>query len=68
MVEFGDAMKLEELPPSLRVFLRAEALRRGADPEALLAEILAGGNPIPQHLSNLVRAVLKPNRWPGSAE
>jgi hypothetical protein len=69
MTGFGDAMKLEELPPSLRVFLRAEALRRGADPEALLAEILAGGNPIPQHLSDLVREALKPrDRWPGSAE
>jgi hypothetical protein len=69
MAEFGEAMKLEELPPSLRVFLRAEALRRGADPEALLTEILAGGNPIPQHLSDLVREALKSgNRWPGSAE
>jgi hypothetical protein len=62
-------VKLEELPPSLRVFLRAEALRRGADPEALLAEILAGGNPIPQHLSDFVREALKArNRWKGNAE
>ena len=62
-------MKLEELPPSLRVFLRAEALRRGANPEALLAEILAGGNSIPRHFSDLVREALKSrNRWGGNAE
>jgi len=62
-------MKLEELPPSLRAILRAEALRRSADPEALLAEILAGGNPIPQHLSDLVREVWKAkNRLKGNAE
>jgi hypothetical protein len=67
MAKFGKPMKLEELPPSLRVLLRAEALRRSTDPEALLAEILAGNNPIPQHLSDLVREVLK-NRWKGSAE
>jgi hypothetical protein len=67
MAKFGKPMKLEELPPSLRVFLRAEALRRNADPEALLAEILAGGNPIPQHLSDLVREAWK-SRFKGIAE
>ena len=62
-------MKLEELPLSLRVFLRAEAMRRGADPEALLEEILASGNPIPKHLSDFIREVWKArNRWEGSAE
>jgi hypothetical protein len=69
MVKFGRLMKLEELPPSLRVLLRAEALRRNADPEALLAEILAGGNPISQHLSDLIREVWKSgNKRGGVAE
>jgi hypothetical protein len=61
-------MTLEELPPNLRVFLRAEALRRNADPEALLAEILEGGNPIPQHLSELIRAVWRKSRPKGNTE
>jgi transcriptional regulator of acetoin/glycerol metabolism len=69
MAKSGEVMKLEELSPSLRILLKAEAMRRGADPEALLMEILAGGNPIPQHLSDLVREALKSgNRWPGNAE
>jgi len=69
MTELGEAVKLEELPPSLRVILRVEALRRSADPEALLAEILAGGNPIPRHLSDFVREAWKArNRWEGNAE
>jgi hypothetical protein len=61
-------MALEELPLSLRVFLKAEALRRGADPESLLAEILAGGDPLPPHISELIRAILKERRWAGGAE
>jgi predicted Ser/Thr protein kinase len=48
---------IEELPPGLRVLLRAEARRRNVEPEALLAEILSGKNPLPQHLSDLVREV-----------
>ena len=59
-------MALEELPPSLRVFLKAEALRRGVEPESLLAEILSGGDPLPVHISELIRAILR--RWAGSAE
>jgi hypothetical protein len=59
MGKFGRSMKLKELPPSLRVVLRVEALKRNADPEALLTEILEGGNPIPQHLSELIREVWK---------
>ncbi len=61
-------MALEELPPSLKVLLKAEALRRGADPESLLAEILAGGAPLPAHISELIRAMLRGRRWAGSAE
>ncbi len=60
-------MSLESLPPSLRVHLKAEALRRGVEPEALLEEILAGGNPLPQHLSELIREIWR-RRWKGSAE
>jgi hypothetical protein len=60
-------MALEELPPSLRVLLKAEALRRGADPESLLAEILAGGNPLPPHVSEFIRAALRAG-WGRGAE
>jgi hypothetical protein len=61
-------MALEELPPSLRIFLKAEALRRGTDPESLLAEILAGNNPLPVHISELIRAILRGRRWAEGAE
>jgi len=67
MAEFGKIMKLEELPSSLRVFLRAEAMRHGTDPEVLLEEILAGGNPIPKHLSDLIREVWKARSKPTSS-
>ncbi len=60
-------MTLEGLPPSLRVYLKVEALRRGVAPEALLEEILAGGNPLPQHVSEFIREVWR-RRWRGSAE
>jgi hypothetical protein len=59
MAKFGKLMTLDELPPSLRTFLRAEALRRNMAPETLLAEILAGKDPIPHHLSDFVREVWK---------
>jgi hypothetical protein len=62
-------MKLDELSPSLKVILKAEALRRNTEPEVILAEILAGNNPIPQHISDLIREVLKAKNWlTGGAE
>jgi hypothetical protein len=39
--------------------LKVEAARRNISYEALLAEILAGGNPLPPHISELVREALK---------
>ncbi len=56
-------MALEDLPLSLRLYLNAEALRRGTEPEALLEEILAGGNPLPPHISELIRRALKSRTW-----
>jgi hypothetical protein len=58
----------ESLPPSLRILLKAEAARRGAEPEALLSEILAGGNPLPPHISEFIRAALRAGKWRGGAE
>jgi len=52
-------MAAEELPPGLRLYLRAEAARRSMSYESLLSEILAGRNPLPQHISDLIREVLK---------
>ncbi len=53
----------------MKVLLKAEALRRGVDPESLFAEILAGGDPLPMHISELIRAIWKEERrWAGSAE
>jgi hypothetical protein len=49
----------EELSPSLRLYLRAEAARRNMNHEALLAEILAGRNPLPPHISELIREILR---------
>jgi len=49
----------EELPPSLRFYLKAEAVKRNTSYEALFAEILAGGNPLPPHISELIREVLR---------
>ncbi len=60
-------MSLEGLPPSLRIYLKAEASRRGVELEVLLEEILAGSNPVPQHLSELIREIWR-HRWKGSAE
>jgi hypothetical protein len=60
-------MALEGLPPSLRVYLKTEALRRGVEPDVLMEEILAGGNPLPQHLSDFIREVWK-RRGKGGAE
>jgi hypothetical protein len=62
MAKFKILMAFDELPPSLRTFLRAEALRRNVEPEVLLAEILAGKDPIPRHLSDLVREIWKSKR------
>jgi hypothetical protein len=67
MAGFSEHMSLEDLPPSLRVYLKTEALRRGVEPGMLLEEILAGSNPLPQHISDLVREVWK-RRGKGSAE
>jgi hypothetical protein len=55
----GRRAEFEKLPPSLRLFLKVEASRRGADPETLLEEILAGGDPLPAHISELIRTVLR---------
>jgi hypothetical protein len=52
-------MAADELPLSLRLYLRAEAAKLNTNYEALLAEILAGRNPLPQHISELVREALK---------
>ncbi len=49
----------EELPLSVRTYLKTEAMRRNTSYEALLAEILAGGNPVPPHISELIREILK---------
>jgi hypothetical protein len=67
MANFEKLMTFEELPPSLKIFLRAEALRRNMTPETLLEEILAGKDPIPQHLSEFVRNVWN-SRLRGIAE
>jgi hypothetical protein len=62
-------MALNELPLSLRMFLKAEARRRNVEAEVLLAEILAGGNPLPEHISDLIREVYKArNKLIGGAE
>jgi hypothetical protein len=58
-------MSFESLPPSLRILVKTEAAKRGVEPEALLEEILAGGDPLPPHISELIRAIRK---WRGSAE
>jgi hypothetical protein len=52
-------MAAEELPAGLRLYLRVEAAKRNISYETLLGEILAGGNPLPQHISELIREVLK---------
>jgi len=58
-----------ELPPSIKVFLKIEATKRGVSPENLLNDILMGKNPLPEHISDLIRAVFKTNReWSGVAE
>lgn len=57
-----------ELPQSIRLFLRTEAVRRNRSPEDLLGEILAGGNPLPPHISELIREVLKARLRGGAAE
>ncbi len=53
----------------MRVLLKIEAARRGVSPEDLLNDILIGKNPLPKHVSDLIRAVWKAERrWSGSAE
>ncbi len=49
----------EDLPLSLKLYLKTEAMRRNTSYEALLGEILAGGNPVPPHISELIREALK---------
>jgi hypothetical protein len=58
-------MSFESLPPSLRILVKTEAAKRGVEPEALLEEILEGGDPLPPHISELIRTI---HRWRGSAE
>jgi hypothetical protein len=55
----------EELPQSLRLLLRAEAMKRNTNCETLLSEILAGGNPLPPHLSDLIRELVLKVRFRG---
>jgi hypothetical protein len=58
-----------ELPPSIKVLLKIEAARRGVSPEDLLNDILIGKNPLPKHISDLIRAVWNAERrWSGIAE
>ena len=60
---------MPELPPSIKVLLKIEAARRGTTPEDLLNDILTGKNPLPKHISDLIRAVWKAERrWSGIAE
>jgi hypothetical protein len=60
---------VQDLPPSIRVVLKIEAARRGVSPEDLLNDILMGKNPLPKHISDLIRAVWKAKRgWSGVAE
>jgi hypothetical protein len=56
-------------PPSIRVVLKIEAAKRGVSPEDLLNDILIGKNPLPKHISDLIRAMVKAERgWSGVAE
>jgi len=58
-----------ELPPSIKVLLMVEAAKRGTSPENLLNDILMGKNPLPKHVSDLIRAVWNAERrWSGIAE
>jgi len=58
-----------ELPPSIKVLLKIEAARRGISPEDLLNYILIGKDPLPKHVSDLIRAAWKAERgWSGIAE
>jgi hypothetical protein len=60
---------VQDLPPSIRVLLKTEAARRGVSPEELLNDILSGGNPLPKHISDLIRAVWRAERgWSWVAE
>ena len=53
------AAQVEALPLSIRLYLRTEAVKRNTSCEALLAEILAGRDPLPAHISELIRHILK---------
>jgi len=56
-------------PPSIIVILKIEAAKRGVSPEDLLNDILMGKNPLPKHISDLIRAVWRAERgWSGVAE
>jgi len=56
-------------PPSIIVILKIEAAKRGVSPEDLLNDILMGKNPLPKHISDLIRAVWRAERgWSGAAE
>jgi len=61
-------MAAVDLPQSIRLFLRTEAVKRNKRPEDLLEEILAGGNPLPPHISELIREALKVRLRGGIAE
>jgi hypothetical protein len=58
-------MSFESLPPSLRILVKTEAAKRGVEPEALLEEILEGGDPLSPPISELIRAI---HRWGRGAE
>jgi len=58
-----------ELPPSIKVLLMVEAAKRSTSPEDLLNDILMGRNPLPKHVSDLIRAAWNAERrWAGGAE
>ena len=50
------------MPLSIRLYLRTEAVKRNTSCEALLAEILAGRDPLPAHISALIRQILLRHR------
>ena len=60
---------VQDPPPSIRAILKTEAAKRGVSPEDLLNDILMGKNPLPKHISDLIRAVWRAERgWSGVAE
>jgi len=47
----------DQLPPSLRTYLRSQALRRGVGVEELVESILAGRDVVPSHVADLIREI-----------